>query len=68
MDIEQRVNELEMRVAFQDDTIQSLNDALFEQQRQLEKLQMQIAALSKRQAEVSAHFGIEEDVTPPPHY
>jgi SlyX protein len=68
VDTEQRVNDLEMRLAFQDDTIQALNDALFAQQRQLEKLQLQVAELSRRQEETSAQFGIEEDSTPPPHY
>ncbi|WXL24323.1 SlyX family protein [Ectopseudomonas mendocina] len=68
VDIEQRVNDLEMRLAFQDDTIQALNDVLYEQQRLIERLQMQVVALSKRQDEVSAQFGIEEDVVPPPHY
>ncbi|MFI8382950.1 SlyX family protein [Pseudomonas sp. NPDC079086] len=68
MDIEERINDLQSRLAFQDDTIQALNDALVGQQRLLERLQLQVAALIKRQDEVSSHFGMAEDEAPPPHY
>lgn len=68
MDIEERISDLQSRLAFQDDTIQALNDALVAQQRLLERLQLQVAALIKRQDEVSSQFGIAEDEAPPPHY
>ena len=68
MDIEERINDLQSRLAFQDDTIQALNDALVGQQRLLERLQLQVAALIKRQDEVSSHFGMAEDEAPPSHY
>lgn len=68
MDIEERINDLQSRLAFQDDTIQALNDALVAQQRQLERLQLQMAALIKRQEEVGGQFGLAEDEAPPPHY
>ncbi len=32
MDVEERINDLQSRLAFQDDTIQALNDALVTQQ------------------------------------
>ena len=54
MEIEERINDLQSRLAFQDDTIQALNDALVAQQRLLERLQLQVAALIKRQDEVSS--------------
>lgn len=68
MDLEQRINELETRLAFQDDTIQALNDELVAQQRLLERLQLQMAALAKRQEETSTQFGMSEHEAPPPHY
>lgn len=68
MEIEERINDLQSRLAFQDDTIQALNDALVAQQRLLERLQLQVAALIKRQDEVSSQFGMAEDEVPPPHY
>jgi len=68
VDIDERINDLESRLAFQDDTVQALNDALVAQQRLLERLQLQVAALIKRQDEVGSQFGLAEDEAPPPHY
>jgi SlyX protein len=66
--LEERVNDLESRLAFQDDTIQSLSDELIKQQRDIERLQAQIAALIKRQEESAVQFEIGEQEAPPPHY
>ena len=44
MSLELRINDLESRLAFQDDTIQALNDVLVDQQRLLDRLQLQLAA------------------------
>lgn len=66
-ELEDRIVELESRQAFQDDTIQALNDALVEQQKLIERLQLHMHALAKRQEEVSP-FGGSQDEAPPPHY
>ncbi|MDX1367407.1 SlyX family protein [Pseudomonas sp.] len=68
MNAEQRITDLESRLAFQDDTIQALNDVLVAQQRELERLQLQIAALARRQEEVGGQIDADEDEAPPPHY
>ncbi|KFX68638.1 hypothetical protein TMS3_0114120 [Pseudomonas taeanensis MS-3] len=68
MSMEERVTELESRLAFQDDTIQALNDELVVQQRLLERLQLQVAALAKRQEDISGQLESTEDEAPPPHY
>lgn len=68
MGVDERITELESRLAFQDDTIQALNDVLVAQQRVLERLQLQIAVLAKRQAEANSQFEVAEDEVPPPHY
>ncbi|MGE8497581.1 MAG: SlyX family protein [Pseudomonas sp.] len=68
MALDERVTELESRLAFQDDTIQALNDALVAQQRLIERLQLQVKELARRQEEGSGQFGISEDEAPPPHY
>ncbi|MBD7977951.1 MULTISPECIES: SlyX family protein [Pseudomonas] len=68
MSLEARIADLETRLAFQDDTIQSLNDELVQQQRVLERLQIQVMALSRRQEELQGQFGIDQDDVPPPHY
>ncbi|SIQ35961.1 SlyX protein [Aquipseudomonas alcaligenes] len=68
MDLQSRVVELESRLAFQDDTIATLNDVVVEQQKVIERLQLQIAVLARRQEEMAGQFGIAEDEAPPPHY
>jgi SlyX protein len=68
MDLEQCIIELESRLAFQDDTIAALNDVVVEQQRAIERLQLQVVALVRRQEEMAGQFGIAEDEAPPPHY
>jgi SlyX protein len=68
MSLEDRVTELESRLAFQDDTIQALNDVLVVQQRALDRLQQQMAATLKRQEELGNQFEIFGEDAPPPHY
>ncbi|ATE79334.1 MULTISPECIES: SlyX family protein [Pseudomonas] len=69
MSLDDRVTDLESRLAFQDDTIQALNDVLVAQQRVVERLQLQMSALLKRQEEMAGQFAtLEEEEAPPPHY
>ena len=68
MSLEDRVTDLESQLAFQDDTIQALNDVLATQQRAVERLQLQMAALLKRQEEMAGQFESFEEEAPPPHY
>ena len=68
MSLESRIMELESRLAFQDDTIQTLNDVLVEQQRLVERLQLQLSALARRQEEMQSSLDAGEDEAPPPHY
>jgi SlyX protein len=68
MELEQRITDLEARLAFQDDTIQTLNDVLVSQQRMVERLQAQVALLARRQEDLQSRVGVEEDEAPPPHY
>ncbi|HTN32331.1 MAG TPA: SlyX family protein [Pseudomonas sp.] len=67
--VEERIAELESRLAFQDDTLQALNDEVVRQQRDIERLQLLVSALSQRQAEMQTQIGVEVgDEAPPPHY
>lgn len=69
MSLEDRIVELEMRQAFQDDTIQALNDVIAVQGQAIERLQLQVAELIKRYEEVVGQYGTEEgEEAPPPHY
>jgi SlyX protein len=69
MTLEERIADLEIRQAFQDDTIQTLNDIIVEQQRALDRCTAQIRVLAERQAELqSSGGGGMPDEAPPPHY
>lgn len=64
-----RVDELETRLAFQDDTIQALNDALAAQQFELDRLRRSLELVAKRQADLAAQVpGDAGEEAPPPHY
>lgn len=67
MNLEERMAELEMRQAFQDDTIQALNDVIVEQQHLLTRLNAQLQALAQRQNDLHSQFD-ETPNDPPPHY
>jgi SlyX protein len=64
-----RMDELETRLAFQDDTIEALNEVVSRQEMALEKLQRSLELLARRQADLAASIpeGAEDD-QPPPHY
>ncbi|UGV31666.1 SlyX family protein [Halopseudomonas aestusnigri] len=64
-----RVDELETRLAFQDDTIQALNDALAAQQFELDRLRRSLELVAKRQADLAAQIPDDAgEEAPPPHY
>lgn len=67
-ELEMRITELETRQAFQDDTIQELNDVVVEQHRVIERLQLQMAELIKRYEEMVGQYGGGGEEPPPPHY
>ena len=62
-----RVDALEMRLTFQDETIETLNQTITAQWRQIDALTRQVAALKDRlqEAESNATGPANE---PPPHY
>ncbi|CAK16795.1 SlyX family protein [Pseudomonas entomophila] len=68
MSLEMRIVELETRQAFQDDTIQALNDEVVEQSRVIERLQLQVAELIKRYEEMVGQYAGGGEEPPPPHY
>jgi len=68
MSLELRIIELETRQAFQDDTLQELNDVVVEQGRVIQRLQLQMVELIKRYEEMVGQYGSEGEEAPPPHY
>ena len=62
-----RIDVLETRLTFQDETIETLNKTITAQWLKIDALTRQIAALSERLAEAETHApGAANE--PPPHY
>jgi SlyX protein len=63
----ERIDVLETRLTFQDETIETLNKTITAQWQQIDALTRQVAALSERlqDAEANAPAAANE---PPPHY
>jgi len=68
MDLENRMADLESRLAFQDDALQTMSDVVYEQERVIERLRLQMQALLKRLEDLQGQVGVSEDEAPPPHY
>jgi SlyX protein len=63
----ERIDALESRLMFQDETIETLNRTITAQWQQIDALTRQVAALSDRLREAEAHApGAANE--PPPHY
>lgn len=67
--MEDRINDLESRIAFQDETIDVLNRTVMEQQQQLDVLTQQLEHLrDKLKALAPSPLDSNEPEPPPPHY
>jgi SlyX protein len=67
--IEADIEQLQMKVSFQEDTIEELNSALIQQQKQLEGLQFTISHLvNKVNTLETPNGGNGDSEPPPPHY
>lgn len=68
--VDEKIVDLESRLAFQEDSILSFSDQLLRQTRELERLQIQLIAMHKRMQEMSRQLeeGEDTDDKPPPHY
>jgi SlyX protein len=65
----ERLTELEVRVAFQEKTIQDLNEVVTHQQRQIDRLTQELEAMKSRLAALAPSMVIPpEEEKPPPHY
>jgi SlyX protein len=65
--LSERIDALEVRLAFQDETIETLNKTITAQWQQIDALTRQVAGLNERlqEAESNAPGATDE---PPPHY
>ena len=62
-----RIDRLEARLMFQDDTIETLNQTITAQWREIDVLTRQVASLSERLKEAEANAPAPSN-EPPPHY
>lgn len=64
---DERISELEIRQAFQDDLLQTLSDVVADQQKQLDMLRRELELVRSRQEEQGRQYqDIPNDR--PPHY
>lgn len=67
--LETRIENLEAKVAFQDETIDVLNDEIKAHQQQLAKMRRQMELLGEKLREVQSNSGGAQELEPPPpHY
>ncbi|MCY7295648.1 SlyX family protein [Alteromonas sp. a30] len=63
------ITELQTKLAFQDDLIEQLNQALVSQQNQIHKLEYQMKHVVSKVKNMSvSNLASEDEETPPPHY
>jgi len=67
--MEERLIEVETRLAFQDDALQALNAVVVRQQQEIDLLRREIEALkSQLKAVAPGLVASQSEETPPPHY
>lgn len=68
-DILHRLEQLETRLAFQDDTIEQLNQEITTQGIETARLKAQLSFMVKKLKELQpGEVASQEEETPPPHY
>lgn len=66
---EERLIELEIKLAYQEDLTQTLNDIVSEQQKQIQRLEESFTLLHQRQQTLAESIESNQaDNQPPPHY
>ena len=68
MNNEDRIAELEIKVAYQEDTIRELNSIVCEQQTQIDQLEKGMKAMATRLKEIMEAVGGKIPNEKPPHY
>lgn len=67
--LEQRIAELEMKVTFQENLLDELNQSLIGQQFMMDKMQIQLRYLVNKLKDIQpSNIASQAEETPPPHY
>jgi len=67
MTIDEQLIDIETKIAFQEDTLQELNELIYQQQRQIDQLEAAFKSLANRINEVLETVPEHRDEKPP-HY
>jgi SlyX protein len=67
-DLERRMTEVELKLAYAEQTAEDLSAVVIEQGRRIDALQQQISELLKRLEEAATWDPSSQDDRPPPHY
>lgn len=70
MNDQERLTELESRVAFQEDTLDTLNEIVSRQELEIEQFKRMIKVMNQRMKSLTndSPTGSPDDEPPPPHY
>ena len=67
--LDDRIAELEMKIAFQEQLLDELNQALVQQQFDMDKIQLQLRYLAGKLKDMQpSNIANQAEETPPPHY
>ncbi|MBF0752491.1 MULTISPECIES: SlyX family protein [unclassified Pasteurella] len=67
--LENRITELETKVAFQEQLLEELNQALVQQQFDMDKMQLQLRYMANKLKDFQpSNIASQAEETPPPHY
>ena len=69
-ELQLHIVELESKLAFQEDTVNSLSNELLEHQKKIDRLQQQVMLVAENLRNLTDDQGIlrPEEEPPPPHY
>lgn len=69
MSVNDDIEQLQMKVAFQENTIEALNEALATQQLKIDRLEFQMKHVIERMKQLQpSEIASADEETPPPHY
>ncbi|GAA3940034.1 SlyX family protein [Litoribacillus peritrichatus] len=63
-----KIEDLEIRLAFQEDTLETLNQVIIDQQKEIDKLNSYVRILKDKITSVENTSTSPEKEAPPPHY
>ena len=67
--MENRIEKLEIKLSYQDDTVQALSDIVARQDQEIERLKLEMKELKEKFQDINVSaVKPQEEEAPPPHY